>query len=322
MKDIIADESVLLEAHIPERMFHRDGQRDALVSCLKPVLSGKKALNAFLYGPTGTGKTALTKMIMERLKEKTSRVKITYVNCWQKSLHSLLSELVEQMDVFLTGKESTDSLFDKLEKHKGIITLDEVDQLKEDALYRFARSPFSLVCVSNDPNALMHLDYRVKSSLTVEPIRFPAYKSEQVMDILKDRTKFALRPGSVSPELLKMIAENSSGDARVALACLRTAATKAEGESEKVRKGDVKEALKEAEFIKRDMKKETLDQDRKALLDIVKESGGIYSSDLYEKYKQAVEDPVGKRMYRHYLKDLIEKNLLKEEGKGRWRKLS
>ena len=44
---IIRDESALLETFIPRRLFHRDGQLEALASCLRPVVKGRRPRKGF-----------------------------------------------------------------------------------------------------------------------------------------------------------------------------------------------------------------------------------------------------------------------------------
>jgi len=60
---IIFNELPLTEAFIPTRLLHREGQLRELERCLKPALHNQTIENVFLVGPSGTGKTTLSKWI-------------------------------------------------------------------------------------------------------------------------------------------------------------------------------------------------------------------------------------------------------------------
>ena len=133
---IIRDESALLEIFIPRRLFHRDGQLEALASCLRPVVKGRRPRNAFLYGPTGTGKTAMCLYVFRELSKYTSVAKPIYVNCWKNpTAHSILCELVSSLRQFVHRREPVKELLLRFEAElrEGrivIVALDEIDQLR------------------------------------------------------------------------------------------------------------------------------------------------------------------------------------------------
>ena len=74
---IIVNELPLMEAFIPTRLLHGDGQLKELERCLKPALRNKSIENIFITGSTGTGKTLLAKWILETSFKDNS----AYVSC-------------------------------------------------------------------------------------------------------------------------------------------------------------------------------------------------------------------------------------------------
>jgi len=317
---ILVNQEAFEEVFVPERLFHRDGQRNELVRCLQPSLSGGKPLNAFLYGATGTGKTVLTRHVLKELEEKTSKVRTVYVNCWQSTTHSLLSNILRELGEFLTGKEPGEELVARLRKYGTfILALDEVDQMSDlNLLYNFVRGGVALICISNDPNALLNIDFRIKSSLSLEPIEFPQYKTNEIYDIVKDRATFALAPNSISQDLLRKVAEYSLGDARVALNILRVAALNAEQKGKKIGLEDVKKGWAESKFLKREKRIEDLNEHQKILVEILR-GKQLSSKELYSEYAKSVEKPISERMYRNYMEELVKKCIVKRRGTSRWR---
>ncbi len=234
---IIRDEAVLLETFIPRRLFHREGQLEALASCLRPVVKGRRPRNAFLYGPPGTGKTAMCLYVFRELSKYTGMAKPIYVNCWKSpTVHSMLCELVASLKRFVHRREPVKELLlrFKAELKEGvlvIVALDEIDQLRDQRiLYDLLRNGCGLVCIANDEKALMNLDPRIRSSLQVEEIAFPAYRDWELFDILWDRAKLALMPDTIERRQVRKIASFSGDDARVGLEIMRRAALLAEDE--------------------------------------------------------------------------------------------
>lgn len=82
---IFKDREVLRHDYLPDRLPHREEQVRRLGETVAPVLKGARGSNLFIYGKTGTGKTAVTRYVLSHLefraKEFNAPVRFCYVNC-------------------------------------------------------------------------------------------------------------------------------------------------------------------------------------------------------------------------------------------------
>ena len=320
---IIYNDLPLTEAFIPTRVLHREGQLKELERCLKPALYNRSIENVFLVGPSGTGKTTLAKWVLESYFKENS----AYVNCWKySSTHEVLKEILLSFQVPVHGREPTGELIKQIEKlvrkKKIIVCLDEVDRLESfDVLYILSRNNIGLILASTRYHALLDLPSRIKSSLALTEIEFPAYKPEELFDILKDRVNFSFKPGSIKDELIKIASIAAEGDARVGLEILRRAGKKAEDKGLKqVTIEEIKQAIREAKKIKFSFITSRLNEHQKIILEILGKRRRMPSGTLYKEYCVITKNPVVERTYRNYMQEMVKLGLVKAEGKGRWKK--
>jgi orc1/cdc6 family replication initiation protein len=322
-EQIIYNELPLTEAFIPTRLLHREGQLRELERCLRPALYGRSIENVFLIGPSGTGKTTLAKWVLESYFKEIS----VYVNCWKySSTHEVLKEILLGFQIPVHGREPTGDLVKRIEnlvkKKKIVVCLDEVDHLENfDILYILSRNNVGLILASTRYHALIDLPSRIKSSLALTEIEFPAYTPEELFDILKDRVMFSFKPGSISDELIKIASIAAEGDARVGLEILRRAGKRAEDKGLKqVTIEEIKQAVKEARKAKLYyIISSKLNDHQRIILEILERKRKMPSGELYREYRASVKNPVVDRTYRNYMRRIIELGLVKVESKGRWR---
>jgi cell division control protein 6 len=271
---IFKDREVLRHDYLPERLPHREEQIRQVGETVAPTLKGARGSNIFIYGKTGTGKTAVTKYVLSHLEAKAKElgapVKFCYVNCRMVgSEYRVFATLCQSvgLSVPFTGL-SVGELFERfragLETVKVIfiIALDEVDALikvKGDGLlYELTRvnealcgSKVSLIGISNDLRLKEFLDPRVLSSLSEEEIVFRPYDAGELKDILSRRAESAFRDGALSEAALGLcsaLAAAEHGDARRALDLLRVAGEVAErSDANAVVEDHVREAEKHIE---------------------------------------------------------------------------
>ena len=252
---LFTDREVMRPTYMPEILPHREKEIDDMASVLVPALRGETPSNVFIYGKTGTGKTAVTKFVGNELLKKGSetgkKVNFIYINCevvdtQYRLLQNIANHFIDEWSerIPFTGWP-TDEVYAKLkqmiEKDGGVtvIILDEVDKLKGDeALYNLSRintdlkrAKVSIVGLSNDLKFTEFLDPRVKSSLGEENMIFPPYDAGELQDILKQRAGIALKPGTIDNDVIPLcsaLAAQEHGDARRALDLLRMSAELAE----------------------------------------------------------------------------------------------
>ncbi len=255
---LFVNREAMRPSYMPEVLPHRDEEVNTLASVLVPALRSETPSNVFIYGKTGTGKTAVTKYIGKELlkkgKETGKDVNFIYINCevvdtQYRLLQNIANHFIDEWSerIPFTGWP-TDEVFAKLkkmiDKHGGVtvIILDEIDKLKGDeALYNLSRvnsdlknAKVSIVGISNDLKFTEFLDPRVKSSLGEENMIFPPYDAGELQDILHQRVGIALKSDVVEDGVVSLcsaLAAQEHGDARRALDLLRMAAELAEREN-------------------------------------------------------------------------------------------
>ncbi|MCK5112024.1 MAG: ORC1-type DNA replication protein [Thermoplasmatales archaeon] len=275
-KGLFINREVMRSSYMPEILPHREKEINDLATVLVPALRGETPSNVFIYGKTGTGKTAVAKFVGKELlkkgKETHTNVNFIYINCevvdtQYRLLQNIANHFINEWNdhIPFTGWP-TDEVYSKvksmMDKENGVtvIVLDEIDKLKGDeALYNLSRingelenAKVSVIGISNDLKFTEFLDPRVKSSLGEENMVFYPYDAEQLQDILHDRVEMALKPGLIEGEVIPLCAALSAqehGDARRALDLLRVSAEVAErSNSLKITRHHVKTAQNKIEI--------------------------------------------------------------------------
>ncbi|WP_336339428.1 Cdc6/Cdc18 family protein [Haloarcula brevis] len=331
---MIRDARVLRAGFIPKEIEHRDAEVNHLSSVLEPITSGEPADTAIVTGPSGAGKTCISKFVTERLREEVLDVETTYVNCWRnytrfRTLYQILDELDQTIDIH---RQSTphDELVDRLQQYDGprtVIILDEVDQLEDPGILYDLHSleQFALVCIANKEEELFsRVDDRLVSRLrSSEHVRMDKYHNEQLYDILSARARWGLDKDVITDNQLYHIADAAAGDARLAIGILRIAASTADREDrETITDEMLRDAADDARAEIRQTSLDSLTPHQQAVYDIVREHGPIGPSKIHDRYGDAVDDPRTKRTVRTYLSKMVQYNLLVAEGTSRDRQYS
>lgn len=251
---IFVNRDVLRSDYIPPSLPHRVDHLRRLGQILSPALSGSRPSNVFIYGKTGTGKTAVLKHVFHRFSCEANKlgrhVRFVYVNCKLLGTeYRILAGLAAavRVNVPFTGLATAEvfrRLSSALAKRPGtfVLGLDEIDALVklsgDNLLYELTRinesllsSRVSLVGVSNDLMWKELLGPRVLSSLSEQELVFHPYSAPELADILTERAQHAFRQGLVSDSVIALcsaLAASEHGDARRALDLLRVSGEVAE----------------------------------------------------------------------------------------------
>lgn len=326
---MIRDARVLRAGFVPREVEHRDAEVNHLSSILEPCTYGEPADTALVTGPSGAGKTCISKFVAEQLREEVLDVEVTYVNCWRnytrfRTLYQILDDLGKTIDIH---RQSTphDELIDRLQQYDGprtVVILDEADQLEDpDVIYNLHSLPqFAVICIANSEEELFsRVDGRLVSRLrSSEHVRMDRYHDDQLFDILAARAKWGLEPDVIGNEQLSRIADAAAGDARLAIGILRSAAGKADRENRERITDDL--LLDAADDARAEIKQKNVDSltaHQRVIYDVVREYGPIGPSEIYSHYVEKVDDPRTLRTIRTYLSKLTQYNLVEATGTSR-----
>ncbi len=348
INEVFKDERILYPEFLPERLPHREKEIDSLAFCFKPVLSGKKPVNAVLLGSPGTGKTVSSKFVFSELEEYSGRAKKLYINCFEfNTRNSVLIQIANFVGAAIPRRGlATDEIYsrmiDFLKKADFVplIILDEADQLvlKEEGskvlydllrIIEFERIHVGIVLISNNFAITSGLDLRVKSSLAGETIVFEKYSPSQLKDILSERAFSAFFPESLEKDVINVAAAHSAklgGDARIGIEALLKAGRNAEKEnSKKVSLVHLKKAFSDMNSAVLLKTFPFLSEQEKIILELISSfSEGVFSGNLYRKYSKK-KNAFKLRQFRVIISKLESLNLIsaplvdkKPKGKSRF----
>ena len=253
---------------IPETLPHRDEKISSIAKYWVEALSKITPQDLTIYGKTGTGKTAVTLYAKQQLeevaKDNNLNIRIEYIRCTDfNTEYQILARLCQQLgkpvpyrgwtkaEVVNTFRNLFNSniLGDDLIL---IVILDEIDViLKNDGdsiLYTLTRTDnVSITSISNYVDFKRFIKPKVKSSLRDREIVFPPYNAQQLIDILKERSKLSFNEGAISEGVLSLCSALAAKEEGV----LKTSGEIAdENESDIILESYVKEAKDRIEHNK------------------------------------------------------------------------
>ncbi|MFQ6012816.1 MAG: Cdc6/Cdc18 family protein [Thermoplasmata archaeon] len=248
-RPIFQDVRKLSFDHVPERMPHREKQREALETLFRPLLEAHVSQNAFLVGNVGTGKTHLSKRFCLDFEREAARrertVRHVLVNCRQRMTDdAVLLAILKAWDERFPDRgfsipEKLNALRKHLERSRAhlIVVLDEANVLirkSSDLIYALTRfdeeskvpqGSISVVLIAAR-DVLPYLDAATLSTFRrSNVVEFGKYNQEELVDILNDRVEMAFFPDVVPDDVVQLIADIAAeqGDARYAIELLQKA---------------------------------------------------------------------------------------------------
>jgi cell division control protein 6 len=268
----------LKDSYTPDQILERDDVIEQYRTYLQPVLDNGKVHNIFIRGPTGVGKTAITKRVLEFLKQDAAEVGIpfefTYLNVQSQGTYDAVLSLANEIadEEFAKGTtlgQLRSAIYDAIDGLGGayILVIDECDKLdkkgEDTFLYEFPRAQSNeritntqvgVIGISNDLTYGSNLDPRIKSSLTEREIEFSPYNAHELESIVKYHADLALKDGCIDRSAVTHIAAkvaNDTGDARTAIDLLELSVEHIRGTGDDLITDDhTKEAWDELDELK------------------------------------------------------------------------
>lgn len=285
---LIRDRSLLDPNYVVEenRIVGRDAQLQKVTKMLRIALGDNRPPNLFLYGPSGTGKSLITKAVCKNISRLCQRRNIRFgtieVNCQDLdtlgvAVYELATQAATAADVEVAvpkhgvaTKEKWDELYRIITENfdSVVFVLDELDMLvgrrdkQEPAfsrlLYKLSRTGaneeltthISVVAISNDTRMMDAVGSRALSSFSPEDVHFDDYDATQLKAILR-RRQDAFHDGVLQDDVIPLaaaFAAQTHGDARKAIDLVRVAGELAEREgTDHVREEHVRKAQAKVE---------------------------------------------------------------------------
>ncbi len=278
----------------PKILFARENEQQRFAVAIKPLLQSLPGRNLFISGPPGIGKTTACKHVLRELEETTQDVTPLYINCWKENTSfKIYSKLCDDLGFkFLQNKRTTellDLIKTKLNKTSVVFIFDEVDKLEEtDFLYALLEDIYrkSIFLITNYRDSYSELDERIRSRLSPEFLIFRPYNESEIASILKQRRDYAFVQDCWDNDAFKEIVERCTElkDVRIGLYLMREAGSLAEDQSSrKITLQHVAGAMKKVDEFHINPT-ETLDDDLKNILDLIREKSGQKIGELYTHY--------------------------------------
>ena len=255
----------------------REKQLSRIITHLTPILDGVHPPSAFIYGPTGAGKTVSLLHVLSTFQRvcerKRRKFRYVYIDLTSpKTYFGALNEVAISLDgsnkryrkgiplEYMQGLVT-----DLIDRHQGFLCLlvDEADNIRPNAdafltflgktLPRKVSSRLILILLSNRLDWEKMLDPRILSFLKKTDIIFEPYDALDLLAILSLRVKKALDTSRVDQGALHKIAAYASretGDARKAVELLTKAVKVAEETSGQLTQKEVDVAAHSLEIDK------------------------------------------------------------------------
>lgn len=335
---IIKSRVPFAETFIPPSIADREIVKHLIQSHLAPLTRGDiQPVGLHVVGGIGTGKTVTIKVLLENLN-----IPYVYINlnslAKAKAYHAI-AQILQKLGGNPYGSLTRlEQIVKKMLSGKAfVIVLDEADAcpIKElDHLIHFLtrETTVTVILISRKPELIQEFAPDTQDSFKYRECLFEEYTQQELLEILKQRSKLALFSSAYTKEILKEIAKEAEkiGSARYAIDLLAEAASLAEYyQAEKITKKHVQEAIERVRKNFFETLVAVLPKTHKAVLQCLfnaeQKNIPLSVTALFECVKRTLEKnklgPITRRQFERILQSLKERNLIfiKKVGLGRGR---
>lgn len=324
---------VFEDEHIPRELPHRDGELAALSSALEPALAGDAAADVLVSGPSGVGKTALTRHALAKLDDYATTDHV-HVPCLGASRGDIVRAILDQHPraeappTTATVDEVVAAL--RVAVDEPLVAIcDEADSLAgRDVLSTLDLPNLSVIVVAHHADEwLFDASTRTRERIGLD-LRLDRYSVDELADILETRAGLGLRAGAVERGQLERIADQAAGVARVGIQHLRSAAEVAgERGHRTLQSEDIDDSYDRARTRIRRSNLASLTLHHQVFYELIRRAGELRAEELNTQYDAIADEvyrgrplqPVDGRDRRHKLVKLERYDLISREGEGRGR---
>ena len=203
----------------------REREVQTVIAALNSLSRRKKPQHVWIYGPTGSGKTAVARHATSRFERECPGGKTVFVNCWERpSAHAVVNAIVSALTPFYKEGRSLAFGIEWLRLHLReqtlVALLDGIDTLpprdRNILLYGLCKTNnVGVLCVSLTLEPYYLLDERVRSRLFPRVVRLRRYTHKEIKAILLRCGAKRLAGSEASALLMSRIASLCNGDARL-----------------------------------------------------------------------------------------------------------
>jgi Cdc6-like AAA superfamily ATPase len=322
---MLADPRVFREDHLPNELPHRDAELQQVFRQFEPAVRGVGAHSLLLSGPSGVGKTVLSRHAVRDLRRERP-IEHALVPCLGKTTGDVLRAVLRQHTAIresdIPGNQSVAELRIQLRETLDgpmIVVLDEGDDLADtdvlDEIMSIAN--LGVVAIAHDATEwLGRLDAELANCFSGDNhIALSRYGVDELADILERRARSGLAGDYVTRRQLEWIADEAAGVARRGIQALRaTAEIAGERRHETIQQADLEDGFPRARRRIRAANLKSLPYHHQVLYALIHAAGGeitvVDLNDRYEAlssaaYADVPQTPITRRSRRNKLQKLI-----------------